>query len=185
MHKWFEQTENRRPNVVNSRIRLVRNWDQYRFPKTLAPMESEELVKRLEFGLRNLKELDGRDYEYAYLEELDELSRRTLRERRILNSSILEKKETVGLIVSRDESVSIVLNGDDHIRMQFLSSSLSLGELWRMADQTDDYVNARFSYAFDEKYGYLTSFPTNIGTGLRASVPFTFPPYPWERNSRA
>ena len=46
MHKWFEQTENRRPNVVNSRIRLVRNWDQYRFPKTLAPMESEELVKK-------------------------------------------------------------------------------------------------------------------------------------------
>ncbi len=175
MHKWFEQTENRRPNVVNSRIRLVRNWDQYRFPKTLAPMESEELVKRLEFGLRNLKELDGRDYEYAYLEELDELSRRTLRERRILNSSILEKKETVGLIVSRDESVSIVLNGDDHIRMQFLSSSLSLGELWRMADQTDDYVNARFSYAFDEKYGYLTSFPTNTGTGLRASVTLHLP----------
>ena len=106
---------------------------------------------------------------------MDELSRRTLRERRILNSSILEKKETVGLIVSRDESVSIVLNGDDHIRMQFLSSSLSLGELWRMADQTDDYVNARFSYAFDEKYGYLTSFPTNTGTGLRASVTLHLP----------
>ncbi len=175
MRKWFEQTENRQPNIVSSRVRLVRNWDQYRFPKSLSPAESEELVKRLEYGLKNLKELDGREYEYAYLEELDELSRRALGERRILNSSILQKKETVGLIVSRDESVSVILNGDDHIRIQFLSPSLQLNELWKMADQMDDYINARFSYAFDEKYGYLTSFPTNMGTGLKACVTLHLP----------
>ena len=138
MLKWFEQTQDKEPNVVSSRIRLVRNWDQYRFPKSLSPGESEELVKRLEYGLKDLNELDGTDYEYAYLEELDELSRRALKERRILNSSILEKKETVGLIVSRDESVSLVLNGDDHIRIQLLSSGLHLDQLWKKADQLDD-----------------------------------------------
>lgn len=175
MLKWFEQTEGHQPNIVSSRVRLVRNWDQYRFPKSLSAAESEELVKRLEYGLKNLKELDGREYEYAYLEELDELSRRALRERRILNSSILEKKDTVGLIVSGDESVSVVLNGDDHIRMQLLSPGLHLNELWKQADAIDDYVNARFSYAFDEKYGYLTSFPTNVGTGMRASVTLHLP----------
>ena len=175
MLKWFEQTQDKEPNVVSSRIRLVRNWDQYRFPKSLSPGESEELVKRLEYGLKDLNELDGTDYEYAYLEELDELSRRALKERRILNSSILEKKETVGLIVSRDECVSLVLNGDDHIRIQLLSSGLHLDQLWKKADQLDDYVNTRFSYAFDEKYGYLTSFPTNVGTGMRASVTLHLP----------
>ncbi|HIQ75330.1 MAG TPA: ATP--guanido phosphotransferase [Candidatus Cottocaccamicrobium excrementipullorum] len=175
MLKWFEETEGKEPNIVSSRIRLVRNWDQYHFPKTLSPGESEELVKRLEYGLKDLHELDGTDYEYAYLEELDELSRRALKERRILNSSILEKKETVGLIVSRDESVSLVLNGDDHIRIQLLSAGLKLNQLWKKADQLDDYVNARFSYAFDEKYGYLTSFPTNVGTGMRASVTLHLP----------
>lgn len=175
MRKWFEQTENHQPNIVSSRIRLARNWDQYRFPQSLSAMESEELVKRLEFGLKDLKELDGKEYEYAYLEELDELSRRALRERRVLNSGILEKKETVGLVVSRDESVSIVLNGDDHIRMQFLSPRLQLHELWKAADQMDDYINARFSYAFDDKYGYLTSFPTNVGTAMRASVTLHLP----------
>lgn len=175
MLKWFEQTEGHQPNIVSSRVRLVRNWDQYRFPKSLSAAESEELVKRLEYGLKDLKELDGRDYEYAYLEELDELSRRALRERRILNSSILEKKDTVGLIVSGDESVSVVLNGDDHIRMQLLSPGLRLNELWKRADAMDDYINARFSYAFDEKYGYLTSFPTNVGTGMRASVTLHLP----------
>lgn len=175
MLKWFEQKAEGQPNVVSSRIRLVRNWDQYRFPKTLSPAESEEMVKRLEFGLKNLEELDGMNYEYAYLEELDELSRRALRERRILNSSILQKKEMVGLIVSRDESTSLVLNGDDHIRIQLLSCGLQLNELWERADKLDDYVNARFSYAFDEKYGYLTSFPTNVGTGMRASVTLHLP----------
>lgn len=175
MLKWFEQMEGHQPNIVSSRVRLVRNWDQYRFPKSLSAAESEELVKRLEYGLKDLKELDGREYEYAYLEELDELSRRALRERRILNSSILEKKDTVGLIVSGDESVSVVLNGDDHIRMQLLSPGLHLNELWKRADAMDDYINARFSYAFDEKYGYLTSFPTNVGTGMRASVTLHLP----------
>lgn len=175
MVKWFEQKAESEPNIVSSRVRLVRNWDQYRFPKTLSDREGEELVKRLEFGLKNLEELDGTPYEYAYLEELDELSRRALRERRILNSAILNKKGMVGLIVSRDESISLVLNGDDHIRMQFLSTGLCLNELWSRADKLDDYVNARFSYAFDEKYGYLTSFPTNVGTGLKASVTLHLP----------
>lgn len=175
MLKWFEQETKDEPNIVSSRVRLVRNWDQYRFTKTLTPQEGEELVKRLEFGLKNLEELDGTQYEYVYLEELDELSRRALRERRILNSAILNKKEIVGLIVSKDESTSLVLNGDDHIRMQFLSAGLCLNELWNRADKLDDYINARFSYAFDEKYGYLTSFPTNVGTGLRASVTLHLP----------
>ena len=175
MLKWFEQETKDEPNIVSSRVRLVRNWDQYRFPKTLTPQEGEELVKRLEFGLKNLEELDGTQYEYVYLEELDELSRRALRERRILNSAILNKKEIVGLIVSKDESTSLVLNGDDHIRMQFLSAGLCLNELWNRADKLDDYINARFSYAFDEKYGYLTSFPTTVGTGLRASVTLHLP----------
>ena len=77
--------------------------------------------------------------------------------------------------MSKDESTSLVLNGDDHIRMQFLSAGLCLNELWNRADKLDDYINARFSYAFDEKYGYLTSFPTNVGTGLRASVTLHLP----------
>ncbi|MCI8295892.1 MAG: ATP--guanido phosphotransferase [Lachnospiraceae bacterium] len=175
MNKWFEQIEGRQPNIVSSRVRLTRNLEQYRFPNSLNARESEELVKRLEYSLKDLKELDGRDYEYAYLEELDELSRRALKERRILKDSILGKKDTVGLIVSRDESVSIVLNGDDHIRMQFISPVLKLDELWRQADQLDDHINARFSYAFDEKYGYLTAFPTNVGTGMRASVTLHLP----------
>ena len=87
-----------------------------------------------------------------------------------LNRAAVEKKAPAGIILSEDEDTSILLNGDDHIRIQLLSSGLHLEELWERADALDDYINERFPYAFDDRYGYLTSFPTNVGTGLRASV---------------
>ena len=78
-------------------------------------------------------------------------------------------------MVSDDEQVGIVLNGTDHIRIQLFAAGLHLDELMNQAGQIDDYLNERFDYAFDEKYGYLTSFPTSVGTGLRASVVLHLP----------
>lgn len=170
MKKWFEMTETDRPNIVASRVRLVRNWKAYPFPSALEEKSQEELLRRLEFGLKDFGETDGRSYEYADLREISQLDCRALQERRILNSSIIEKKDRAGLMLSKDESVSLVLGSDDHIRLQLLSPGLHLDKLWREADKMDDYMNIRFPYAFDEKYGYLTSFPTNVGTGLRASA---------------
>lgn len=170
MLKWYEQAEQTRPAIVSSRVRLVRNWDQYAFPARLSDKESTEMLHRLELGLSDIGTLDGKHYEYHNLSELSELERKALWERRIFNSTIASKKTPVGMLLSEEEDTGIVLNGTDHIRIQLLSSGLHLNELWQRADAIDDYINERFSYAFDEKYGYLTSFPTNVGTGLRASV---------------
>ena len=73
MLRWFEKTDEKRPGVISSRIRLVRNWEEYKFPAMLGTQESEEMVRRLEFGLKDLAEVEGRKYEYAMLEELEEL----------------------------------------------------------------------------------------------------------------
>ncbi len=124
-----------------------------------------EMLRRLELGLENLGSLDGKHYEYRYLGDLSDLERKALQERRVFNSTIASKKTPVGLILSEQEDVGIVLNGTDHIRLQMIAPGLHLGELWKQCDQMDDYINA-----FDKKYGYLTSFPTNVGTGMRASV---------------
>lgn len=175
MLKWFEQTDQKQPGIISSRIRLVRNWEQYPFPSKLTQSQSKEMIRRLECGLRDLGEVDGKKYEYAYLADLKELDRKALRERRILNSTIAANKAPTGIIISETEETSIVLNGTDHIRLQLLSGSLCLEELWKQANQLDDYINIRFPYAFDEKYGYLTSFPTSVGTGLRASVVLHLP----------
>lgn len=170
MRKWFEEIEENQPNIISSKVRLARNWQEYAFPSRLPEKESREMLKRLNYGLKDLGEFQNRNYEYASLEELSDLDRRALRERRILNSAVVQKKTPVGIIITEEEDISIILNGSDHIRMQVLMPGLHLHEAWNAADQMDDYINARFSYAYDEKYGYLTSFPTNVGTGMRASV---------------
>lgn len=168
MSKWFEQTDCTGSNVVYSRVRLARNWDEYVFPGKLDTAQSQELVGRLKEGLKDIGKLDGHAYTCRDLNQIKDLERAALRERRILNSATVEKREPAALLLSEDESSSLILGGDDHIRMQVLAPGLCLDELWSRADRMDDYVNERFSYAYDDKYGYLTSFPTNVGTGLRA-----------------
>lgn len=175
MSKWFEEIDSKNSNVIYSRIRLARNWDEYVFPSRMTTAQCSEMVECLREGLKGLKDQDGRDLSYSQLDQMQELEKMALRERRILNMACVSRKEPSGLLLSADESGSIVLGGDDHIRMQLLSPGLKLDELWQKADVLDDYVNERFSYAFDEKYGYLTSFPTNVGTGLRACVVLHLP----------
>lgn len=170
MRKWFEWEEENQQNIISSKIRLARNWSEYVFPAKLSNEESREMVKRLCDGLADLGEQDGRKYATAHLEDLSELDRRALKERRVLNASVLSRKAPMAVMVSEKEDVSLVFNGTDHIRIQALSTGLHLPELLKTANEVDDFINARFSYAFDEKYGYLTSFPTNVGTGMRASV---------------
>ena len=175
MMKWYERVDRERPAVISSRIRLVRNWNQYVFPSRLTPDAGEEMIRQLKYGLRELGTADGRDYEYEDLQKLSELDKKALRERRVINSTIAAKKTPAGLILSEEEDAGIVLNGTDHIRIQLLSAGMHLEELWKQADRIDDFINEKFEYAFDEKYGYLTTFPTNMGTGLKACVVIHLP----------
>ena len=169
MMKWFEEVNLTRPAVICSRVRLVRNLDEYAFPSRLDEQQADEMIGRLEEALKGLGSVDGRHYEQARLQELSDL------ERRVFNSTIASGKAPAGVMVSDDEQVGIVLNGTDHIRIQLFAAGLHLDELMNQAGQIDDYLNERFDYAFDEKYGYLTSFPTSVGTGLRASVVLHLP----------
>lgn len=175
MRKWFEQVDQTRPAVVSSRVRLVRNLSEYAFPSRLSQEQSVEMIRCLELGLGDIGILDGRHYEYAWLSQLSELERRALCERRVFNSTIASVKTPASIMISDEEDTSIVFNGTDHIRLQVMAPGLHLYELWKRADRLDDHINSRFPYAFDDKYGYLTAFPTNVGTGLRASVVLHLP----------
>lgn len=175
MLKWYEQVDDENLNIIFSRIRLARNWNEYPFPSKLSDEDGGEMIKKLETGLANLGELDGRLYQCLPLDELNDLDRIALKERRILNDTMVVKKSPAAIMVSETEDTSLVFNGADHIRMQVIASGLHLEELWKRADQIDDYINTRFDYSFDEKYGYMTSYPTNVGTGLRAAVMIHLP----------
>jgi len=171
MLKWYEQVgmepEN---NYISSRIRLARNWNEYNFPNKLDVIAGGEMVERLEYGLKDLGEMEEEKFLSTTLDKIPETEKAAMRERRVINSAIAGKNSPTGLMLSESEDISIVFNGDDHIRMQLLAPNQNLNSLWEKADKLDDYINARFGYAYDEKYGYLTSFPTNVGTGMRANI---------------
>ena len=118
------------------------------------------MLHRLEVGLQNLGSLDGRHYEYRNLGEMGELEKKALQERRVFNSTVASKKTPAGLILSEDEDTAIVLNGTDHIRLHMFSPGLHLDELWTRCDQMDDFINARFPYAFAKKASVVLHLPT-------------------------
>ncbi|MCI9047841.1 MAG: ATP--guanido phosphotransferase [Hungatella sp.] len=169
MLKWFEQVQEG-GNIVCSKIRLARNLSEYVFPSRLSDEDGRQMLARLQEELEDLGDKDGREYGSAYLDQLSELDKRALKERLILSASLLERKAPMSVLITKEEDISLILNGLDHIRIQVWSPGLRLAESLKIADRLDDHVNSRFSYAFDDRYGYLTSFPTNVGTGLRATA---------------
>lgn len=175
MAKWYEVPEKRDSNVVYSRIRLVRNWADYPFPGSMSEEQSGEMTKALCEKLGGIGDIDEEEYQFLYLNEVSELEKDVLQERLAINRSLAEKKSPTVLISSQDERMRIALNGDDHVRIQVMEKGLALESCYSRADRADDYIDERISYAFDEKYGYLTAFPTNMGTGLRASVVLHLP----------
>lgn len=176
MSKWYEITGKPQGIVVCSRVRLARNIQGFIFPGKMEEDARRVLLQKLRAGLSDL------DYAYMDLKQMNTYEKRALREKRLINSAIASRNREMGLYASSDESVSILLAGDDHLRMQCILPGSALHKGWQMMDELDDRINETFDYAFNEKYGYLTAFPTNMGTGLRASVVLHLPLISRERN---
>lgn len=170
MEKWFDIEEQGSSNVICSRVRLVRNWKEYPFPSKMTAEQSAEMTERLCELLKGADRTEPEISRFYYLDRVADLDKTALLERRVITKSVSRKKECAGLFLSEDERLGILINGDDHIRIQVQEKGLALGECYRKADAADDSISGVIEYAFDEKYGYLTSYPTNVGTGMRASV---------------
>ena len=170
MTKWYEETDQMHDVFVMKRLRLVRNVEGCVFPSRLNEEERLEALQDLEAVLLPVTGVDGQPFDYMRLDQMDAVQRSALYERRVINHSRVEDKGPVGLALSADETMSLVFGGDDHLRLQYVSGSQSLDQMWQHLTQVDDRLGEKVPYAFDPKYGYLTTFLTNVGTGLRASV---------------
>lgn len=170
MTRWYEKVENDPSNMIFSRIRLARNWEEYKFPSKLSDEEAKIMIDRLKGELNCLPDEGSGSYQYIDLETMEELDRMSLKERRQLSKALVEKTTPGGMILSQDERISIVFNGDDHIRIQVLGKGIDLKGCYEIANRLDDFVNDKIVYSFNSKYGYLTSYPTNVGTGMKASI---------------
>lgn len=168
MLKWYEEQGCNDDIVISSRVRLARNLSNYPFSKKISEEEAKCLVSEVGGCLQSYKDEDGK-YFVCSLSSLNEMERLAMVERHLISSELANKKQETGLVMSENESTAIMINEEDHLRIQSLIGGMNLEKAYKKANAIDDYVCEELGFAFDEKYGYLTSCPTNVGTGLRAS----------------
>ncbi|HRX83668.1 MAG TPA: protein arginine kinase [Phycisphaerae bacterium] len=159
--------------VISSRIRLARNLANFPFLCRASEDERREIFRTLTEAFSSAK-LDHNTY-LLDMEELDEIDRQVLVERHLISKQHADGEGCRGVAVSASETRALMINEEDHLRMQVLRSGLQLEPLWEEISDIDNQIEAQTSFAFDEKLGYLTACPTNVGTGLRVSVMLHLP----------
>lgn len=175
--KWMEGKGPYASIVISSRVRLARNLTDYPFP----PLQDEKIgreVLELVRGTVTSEEVQKRSgkMDFVSLQNLSPLDRLLLVEKHLISPQLADDEGPAsGMALSEDEAVSIMVNEEDHLRIQVLYPALQLEEAWELASKVDDVLDGSLNYAFDEQYGYLTCCPTNVGTGLRASVMMHLP----------
>ncbi len=173
MEKWIDKIGNDEDIVVSTRIRLARNIRKYKFPDLISLDESLELSEDIEKVMKEIKTKSK--YEFYPIENLDILDKNIFVEDHLISPNLAKKTKGSSFFVREDGIVSIMVNEEDHIRIQTILPGMDLEKAWEIASFLDDYLDRNLEYAYDEKYGYLTSCPTNVGTGLRASVMLHLP----------
>lgn len=174
MLKWYEDSADNSDVVVSSRIRLARNLSKYPFSPKLSKSQSKEMIKELESEL-SLPISPERPLHWIQVNTLSDIDKVALVERHLISETLAAKEDATAAMISDDEVVSIMLNEEDHIRIQTMSGGMNLEKAFSIADAIDDEINKKFAYAYHERLGYLTTFPTNVGTGLRVSYMLHLP----------
>lgn len=161
--------------VISTRVRLARNLKNYPFPYKLNLQGREKVVEKVKNAVQNSNSSIASEFSFIKMSELTPRQSVSLVERRLISPEFVNDSEGGALLLSKDESLSIMINEEDHIRLQVITKGLSLEDAYDTADKLDTLLDENLEFAFDEKLGYLTQCPTNLGTGMRASVMLHLP----------
>lgn len=174
--RWMESGGLHSDVILSSRIRLARNLEGLPFPHRMDQAQAEQLIRQVEQGVKeiNLMGLPSR-VELYRLAEAPGLERQVLVDKHLISPQQAQDARGKAVAISEDESVSIMVSEEDHLRIQVLAPGLQLKETWRIASTIDDALENKLNYAFHPHRGYVTACPTNVGTGLRASVMMHLP----------
>lgn len=159
--------------VMSSRVRLARNLKDYPFSHWASKRQEKEVLKGVLDAAAESRLL--KEALIVMMSEAPDLDKQFLLERHLISREHILKPESKAVVISDREIISLMVNEEDHIRLQVMQSGFNLKEGWRIADQLDDELAAKLDYAFDQEWGYLTACPTNTGTGMRASVMLHLP----------
>ncbi len=169
---WLDVETDHGP-VISSRIRLARNLKSAAFPGWAGEEECERIWREVGPLLSTMPSLTPPVA--LAMAELDEVDRQILLERHLVSREQSGKGRGSGVVFRRDETLSAMVNEEDHLRIQGMRPGLDLPRIWAEVDRLDSEIEERLDYAFSTKLGYLTACPTNVGTGLRASVMLHLP----------
>ncbi len=164
--KWMQGKGPMNDVVISSRARLARNLADYSFPSREDAKQLHQVREKVKQVLEDLQyKLD-----FLQMEDLSELEKRALVERHLISINHASQGPEKGLAIDKDQMISIMVNEEDHLRIQVLYPGMQLQDALRLAEEVDDALEKKLEYAFQEKWGYLSCCPTNLGTGLRVSV---------------
>jgi protein arginine kinase len=157
--------------VVSSRVRLARNLQGYPFPGRSSVEDRARVLETVRTALGEVP--SAPDIDFWRMEELDVRERDLLLERHVVSRELVgmgEPPSHAALALWVDDAIGVMVNEEDHLRLQSLTGGFELEETWRKVDRLDERLGELVPYAFHHEYGFLTACPTNVGTGLRASV---------------
>ena len=173
--KWYEKAGNCGDVVISTRVRLARNLKQYPFPARATDKQREAVEQKVKDALLSGNSILSKEFRFLPLESASEEEAVSLVERHIVSPEFISDRRGKAVLISEDESISIMINEEDHLRIQVLREGLSLKEAAETADRIDTLLSETLDFAYDSEFGYLTQCPTNLGTGLRASVMLHLP----------
>ncbi len=156
--------------VVSTRIRLARNLSDYPFPVRLSEKGKKELCDKVAEVAKSIMDFDRID-----MNNLTNTQAVSLVEQHLVSPEFISNKVGRTLLLSKDRTISIMMNEEDHLRIQVIKNGFCLNEAYELADEIDTKLSEKLNFAFSDKLGYLTQCPTNLGTGMRASVMLHLP----------
>ena len=171
--EWLRSTGPHADIVMSSRIRLARNLAKYPFSHWASKKEQQEILAMVKDAIGSSKKM--KTALCLDIGKLDSIDRQFLVERHLMSKEHSMDSESKGLCISDREVISIMINEEDHLRMQVMRSGFDLKDAWHIIDTLDDEVSNLLLYAYSPDFGYLTACPTNAGTGIRASVMLHLP----------
>jgi len=171
--EWLRGTGPESDIVISSRVRLARNLSEFPFVRRCAEADKRSILRQVRQAVESIEAWST--VEFVDVEPLSELDRQFLVERQLMSRELAEAEGPRGVAIDPAERFSVMVNEEDHLRIQVIRSGLDLTSAWQDAAGIDDHLEQKLTFAFLENLGYLTACPTNVGTGLRVSVMLHLP----------
>lgn len=170
MSKWYYETGNDCDVIFSSRVRLARNLVGYPFPNKMSLEQKYEVIQKVSDVILSESSPYYDKFRFYDMDKISHVEALSMVERHLISHDFAQNGQGRALLLNDDETISIMINEEDHIRIQVLCAGFDFSKIYEIAQSIDELLEQSLKFAFDDKLGYLTECPTNLGTGMRASA---------------